>query len=127
MTAMALVRRTKKERVTRLFHLVSGYLTIKSKFNVFWNHLSSIKEKIRRNNASKFMAYMFVILYKRMCNLKLVHRAMYGNEDKCPPHVDLEMRRRLSTKKRLAEVEDKREPKKLLTKSSEIPKEGIIT
>jgi hypothetical protein len=44
-----------------------------------------------------------------MCNLKLVHRAMFGNEDKCPDAVRMEMVKRLSNKRLLVEIEDKHE------------------
>ena len=65
---------------------------------------------------------MFVIKYKRMCNLKLVHRSMYGNEDDCPKEVADSMKAQLLSKTGLAEREQVSKIKKM-----EIPKEGFVT
>lgn len=77
---------------------------------------------------------MFVIKYKRMCNLKLVHRAtpmFKNNEDNCPEDVNLEMVKRLSNKRLLVEIEDKKtdiiKMSKIKTFVTEGAKEGVNT
>ena len=86
-----MIRKIKKERVVGMVSMISFYLTVKSVYGVFWEKLFAVKEAKRKHEASCLMACMFVIKYKRMCNLKLVHRSMYGNEKHCPKDVEEQM------------------------------------